>query len=150
VFARLNAQRSTSRVHYRVTDRAVVEDVKETISRQLLRWSISGQEALAGGEPPVHLIVTTGGTGFTARDVTPEATRAVIEKEAAGLVTAMLVSAVSRLPSAMLSRAVCGIRGRTLVVNLPGSPKAVTEYLDVLFPTAAHGIKLIQNVHDMH
>ncbi|MCU1291000.1 MAG: molybdenum cofactor synthesis domain protein, partial [Acidobacteria bacterium] len=78
----------------------------------------------------VNLILTTGGTGFSARDNTPEATRAVIEKEAQGLAEAMRYETLKKTPTAMLSRGVCGIRGNTLIINLPGSPKGARECFD--------------------
>lgn len=92
----------------------------------------------------VDVLFTTGGTGFAPRDVTPEATRAVIEREAPGLAEAMRAAALAITPHAMLSRAVCGIRGRTLIVNLPGSPKAVRENLLTLAPALPHALQLLQ------
>ncbi|HEY0427540.1 MAG TPA: MogA/MoaB family molybdenum cofactor biosynthesis protein [Pyrinomonadaceae bacterium] len=91
----------------------------------------------------VNLIVTTGGTGFSERDNTPEATRAIIEKEAPGLAEAMRAETLKNTPFAMLSRGVCGIRNQTLIINLPGSPKAVRECFDVIKPVLPHAINLI-------
>jgi molybdopterin adenylyltransferase len=91
----------------------------------------------------VNLIVTTGGTGFSERDNTPEATRAVIEKEAPGLAEAMRYETLKKTPMAMLSRGVCGIRGNTLIINLPGSPKAVRECFDVIKTVLPHAVNLI-------
>lgn len=91
----------------------------------------------------VNLIVTTGGTGFAERDNTPEATRAVIEKEAPGIAEAMRTETLKKTPMAMLSRGVCGIRGNTLIINLPGSPKAVRECFDVIKPVLPHAVNLI-------
>jgi len=91
----------------------------------------------------VNLIVTTGGTGFAARDNTPEATRAVIEKEAAGLAEAMRFETAKINPKAMLSRGVCGIRNNTLIINLPGSPKGVRECFAVIKPVLAHAVNLL-------
>jgi molybdenum cofactor synthesis domain-containing protein len=91
----------------------------------------------------VNLIVTTGGTGFAPRDTTPEATRAVIEREAPGLAEAMRFESLKKTPTAMLSRAVCGIRGNCLIVNLPGSPKAVRECFDIIKPVLPHAVALI-------
>ena len=147
-FQSYNSTRGASHVYYNVTHRAVVPDTVKGIRHILEQWS--DDTGASGSTNFCHLIVTTGGTGFTARDVTPEATRAVIQKEAPGLVIAMLHAVLPSVPTAMLSRAVCGIRNRTLIVNLPGSPKAVVEYLAVLFPHVAHGVKLIQNVDDTH
>ena len=91
----------------------------------------------------VNLIVTTGGTGFSERDNTPEATRSVIEKEAVGMAEAMRIETAKKTPTAMLSRGVCGIRNRTLIVNLPGSPKAVVECFEVIKPVLPHAVNLI-------
>jgi molybdopterin adenylyltransferase len=91
----------------------------------------------------VNLIVTTGGTGFSARDNTPEATRAVIEKEAPGLSEAMRFESLKKTPFAMLSRGVCGIRNGTLIINLPGSPKAVQECFEVIRPVLPHAVNLL-------
>lgn len=91
----------------------------------------------------VNLIVTTGGTGFAARDTTPEATRAVIERDAPGLAEAMRFESLKKTPTASLSRAVCGIRGKCLIVNLPGSPKAVRECFDAVKMVLPHAIALL-------
>lgn len=92
----------------------------------------------------IDLIVTTGGTGFGPRDNTPEATRAVIEREAPGIGEAMRRETARKTPMAMLSRGICGIRGETLIVNLPGSPKAVAECFEVLRPVLGHAVDLIK------
>lgn len=91
----------------------------------------------------VDLIITTGGTGFGPRDNTPEATRAVIEREAPGLAEAMRRETASKTPMAMLSRGFCGIRDKTLIINLPGSPKGVEECFEVIRPVLKHAIDLI-------
>lgn len=91
----------------------------------------------------INLIITTGGTGFSERDNTPEATRAVIEKEAQGLAEAIRFETLKKTPFAMLSRGVCGIRNKTLIINLPGSPKGVRECFDVIKPVLQHAINLI-------
>ncbi|MFN2501053.1 MAG: molybdenum cofactor biosynthesis protein B [Pyrinomonadaceae bacterium] len=91
----------------------------------------------------INLIVTTGGTGFGPRDNTPEATRSVIDREAPGLSEAMRRSTAEATPLAMLSRGVCGIRGNTLIVNLPGSPKAVEECFEVIRPVLNHAVSLL-------
>lgn len=93
--------------------------------------------------PEVNLIITTGGTGFSPRDNTPEATRAVIEKEAPGLTEAMRNESLKHTPAAMLSRGVCGIRSGALIVNLPGSPKAVRESFAVIEPVLNHAVTLL-------
>jgi len=92
----------------------------------------------------LDLLLTTGGTGFAPRDVTPEATRDVIEREAPGLAEAMRAASLRITPHAMLSRAVAGIRGGTLIVNLPGSPKAVRENLETVLSALPHAIELLQ------
>jgi molybdopterin adenylyltransferase len=91
----------------------------------------------------VNLIVTTGGTGFSPRDNTPEATLAVIEREAPGLAEAMRMETLKQTPMAMISRGVCGIRSGTLIINLPGSPKAVKESFAVIAPVLKHAIALL-------
>ncbi len=88
----------------------------------------------------INLIVTTGGTGFGPRDNTPEATLAVIEREAPGLSEAMRRETASVHPFAMLSRGICGIRGTTLIINLPGSPKGVEECFNIISPVLAHAV----------
>ena len=92
----------------------------------------------------VNLIVTTGGTGFGPRDNTPEATRRVIEREAPGLAEAMRMETLKDTPMAMISRGICGIRSGTLIVNLPGSPKAVRESFAVIKPVLNHAIALLE------
>ncbi|MGB8510937.1 MAG: MogA/MoaB family molybdenum cofactor biosynthesis protein [Pyrinomonadaceae bacterium] len=91
----------------------------------------------------VNLIVTTGGTGLSPRDNTPEATRAVIEREAPGLAEAMRAETLKQTPMAMISRGVCGVRSGTLIVNLPGSPDAVRECFAVIKPVLAHAVNLL-------
>ncbi len=111
-----------------------VPDDQEVIRAKLVVWADSGR---------VNLILTTGGTGFTPRDVTPEATRQVIEREAPGLAEAMRLASLKVTPFAMLSRAVAGIRGGALIVNLPGSPKAARENLEAILPALPHGLELL-------
>src|SRR3989442_7085523 len=97
----------------------------------------------------VNLIVTTGGTGFGPRDNTPEATLQVLEREAPGLAEAMRIETLRNTPMAMISRGVCGIRSDTLIVNLPGSPKAVRESFEVIKPVLGHAIDLLEG-HTQH
>ena len=104
-----------------------------TIVRTLPDWCDAGLE----------LILTSGGAGFAPRDVTPEATRAVIERDAPGIAEALRAESLKVTRHAMLSRAVAGLRGQTLIVNLPGNPKAVSENLDVLLPVLPHALDLL-------
>jgi molybdenum cofactor synthesis domain-containing protein len=120
---------------------AVVPDEFDIIRGTLIVWA---------DEVGLDLILTTGGTGFGPRDVTPEATKAVIEREASGLAEAMRAKGFEITPHALLSRAVAGIRGHTLIVNLPGSPKAVREDLEVILPAIPHGIELLQGGKGEH
>ena len=110
-----------------------VGDRIEEISLTLIDWCELG----------ANLILTTGGTGFAPRDVTPEATRKVIEKEAPGIAEALRAKSLEITKHAMLSRAVSGIRGHTLIINLPGNPKAVKEHMDVLLPILPHAVELL-------
>lgn len=114
---------------------SVVPDEVDEISRTLKKWSDIDS---------VDLILTLGGTGFTPRDVTPEATKLVIEKEAPGLPYIMLQESLKITPFAVLSRAVAGIRGSTLIINMPGNPNAVAECMDALLPTLKHALKQIK------
>ncbi len=104
---------------------------------------LAGKLRTYADQPDVNLIVTTGGTGFSPRDNTPEATLRVIEREAAGLAEAMRFVTLKDTPMAMISRGVCGIRSGTLIVNLPGSPKGVRESFAVIRPVLNHAIALL-------
>ncbi len=95
-------------------------------------------------EMGVDLVLTTGGTGLSPRDLTPDATRQVIEREAPGFAEAMRAASMSITPHAMLSRAVSGMRKSTLIINLPGSPRAVRENLDVILPALPHGLEKLR------
>lgn len=116
-----------------VERREVVPDEQEIISAILRDWCAAG----------LHLLLTTGGTGFAPRDVTPEATRAVIEREAPGIAEALRAESLKITRHAMLSRAVAGIRGQTLIINLPGNPKAVQESMAILLPVLPHALELL-------
>ncbi len=120
-----------------VVDRAAVSDHAEAIAGRLAAWADGGG---------VDLVVTTGGTGFTARDVTPEATRAVIERDAPGVAEAIRSHGAAEMPYAWLSRGVAGIRGRTLIVNLPGSEGGVRDGIAVLDPLVRHATQLLRGI----
>lgn len=113
----------------------VVSDDEETISKILIDWA---------GENELDLILTAGGTGFSMRDRAPEATLAVVERLAPGLSEAMRAGSMKKTPHAMLSRAVAGIRGSTLIVNLPGSPRAAIENVEIILAALPHAVKLLQ------
>ncbi len=101
-------------------------------------------------EAGVDLVVTTGGTGLTPRDVTPEATKSLIEREVPGLAEVLRFDGYHKTPLAVLSRGVAGIRGRTLILNLPGSPKAVREGMETLMPILPHAIRMLRGVDTEH
>jgi len=124
-----------------LTARTLVPDETPAIAGAIARWA-DGDVA--------DLIVTTGGTGLTARDVTPEATRAVLEREAPGIAEAIRVGALTRFPRAALSRGLAGVRGRTLVVNLPGSPGGVRDGLAVLDGIVEHAVALVRGTDTTH
>jgi len=117
-----------------VMGKSIIPDDKSGIEEKLTDLSDNGE---------IELIVTTGGTGFGARDNTPEATLAVIEREAPGLAEWMRHQGARNTPMAILSRGVCGIRGRTLILNFPGSPTAVNECFEAVKPVLGHAIKLL-------
>ncbi len=119
---------------YDVKETLIIPDEKSQISQSLIRLSDQRQ---------INLILTTGGTGFSPRDVTPEATIAVCERMADGISEAIRMNSMQYTKRAMLSRAKSGIRGKSLIVNLPGSPKAVKETLEFLIPNVRHGIEIL-------
>lgn len=131
----VTAQLDAEIVAYRI-----VPDEQPAIVAGLREWADAGV---------ADLILTTGGTGLAPRDVTPEATRAVIERDVPGIPEAMRAASLAVTPFAMLSRMVAGTRGRTLIINLPGSPKGVRENLTVVLPALAHGLdKLLGDPND--
>lgn len=121
--------------------RAVVPDEKDKIAAKMREWCDVNR---------VDLLLSTGGTGLAPRDVTPEATRMVIEREVPGLGEAMRAATIPIVASAMISRAIAGTRGRTLIVNLPGSPKACKECLAVIMEVLEHGISLLKSESTLH
>lgn len=129
-------QQQVSELGWQVVKTDIVPDDRAILKEILTRWSDDGR---------LDVILTTGGTGFTPRDVTPEATLAVVDRLAPGLAEAMRAASLQITPHAMLSRAVAGIRGQTLVVNLPGSPKAARENLAVIQSVIPHAVQLLQN-----
>lgn len=129
----LIAQIMAEKTDWPLSYQAVIPDDFDTIVQTLMQWCDSG----------VSLILTSGGTGFAPRDVTPEATKQVIQRETPGIPEAMRAESLKITKHAMLSRATAGIRGKTLIVNLPGSPKAVRENLAVLLPVLPHALALI-------
>ncbi len=124
-----------------VAERALVPDETPAIVGTLTAWA-DGDRA--------DLILTTGGTGLTARDVTPEATRVVLDKEAVGIAEAIRVASLPTFPRAALSRGLAGVRGRSLIVNLPGSPGGVRDGLAVLDGIAAHAVELVRGTNTAH
>ena len=117
-----------------VIRQSILPDDESEIRKILIDWADSAE---------MDIILTTGGTGFSPRDVTPEATRTVIERDAPGLAEAMRAASLKITPHAMLSRIVTGIRKKTLIINLPGSPKGALENLQVILPVLSHAIQLI-------
>ena len=117
----------------------VIPDEKELIVAKLVKWA---------DEDDLDIIITTGGTGLTPRDVTPEATLAVVDRIVPGFAEAMRAESLKKTPHAMLSRAVVGTRGKCLIINLPGSPKAVRECLEVILPALPHAVETLKGQSD--
>lgn len=120
---------------YRVVETVIVPDERVEIEAALIRLA---------DEKDAALIVTSGGTGFAPRDVTPEATEAVCQRMAPGIPEAMRMASMAITPRGMLSRSAAGIRGGSLIVNLPGSPKAVRENLEAVLPALEHGLEMLR------
>ena len=126
---------------YAIAERALVPDDTSRITSQLVAWC-DGDKA--------DLVLTTGGTGLTQRDVTPEATRAILDKEAPGIAEALRMTSFPRFPRSALSRGTAGVRGKTLIVNLPGSPGGVRDGLDVLASLVEHAVELVRGAKTGH
>ncbi len=122
-----------------ITKQQILPDEQDQIRDILIYLADSGE---------MDIILTTGGTGFSPRDVTPEATLAAVQRQAPGLAEAMRQSSLRMTPHAMLSRAVAGIRGQTLIINLPGSPKAALENLEAILPVLPHAVQLLRQDPD--
>lgn len=119
----------------------IVPDEAPVISRTLAAWADGGK---------VALILTTGGTGLSRRDVTPEATLAILDRVVPGIPEAIRLRTLDKAPTAILSRAVAGMRKECLIVNLPGNPKAVRECLEVVLPAIPHGIEIMKGIYTEH
>ncbi len=120
---------------YEVVRYEIVPDEQDTIAQRMAQWA---------DDPEVDLIVSTGGTGLGPRDVTPEACLSVIDREVPGLAETRRAETLKYTPMAMLSRSVAGIRGSTLIITLPGSPKGVRETLEVVQPVLPHALELLK------
>jgi len=124
-----------SSIDISIVNYAIVPDEKELIVEKLVRWV---------DEDKLDVLFTTGGTGLTPRDVTPEATLSVVDRIVPGFAEAMRAGSLRKTPMAMLSRAVVGTRGKCLIINLPGSPKAVRECLEVILPALPHAVETLR------
>jgi molybdenum cofactor synthesis domain-containing protein len=124
-----------SRMGARIVNYGIVPDEKELIVEKLVKWA---------DEDNLDVVITTGGTGLTPRDVTPEATLTVVDRIVPGFAEAMRAESLKKTPHAMLSRAVVGTRGKCLIINLPGSPKAVRECLAVILPALPHAVETLK------
>ena len=124
-----------SSMDVRIENYDIVSDEEELIVKTLVKWA---------DEDNLDVVITTGGTGLTPRDVTPEATLAVVDRIVPGFAEAMRAESLKKTPMAMLSRAVAGTRGKCLIINLPGSTKAVRECLEVILPALPHAVETLR------
>lgn len=124
-----------------VIQQAILPDDRQQLVERMREWAASGE---------IDVLLVTGGTGFGPRDVTPEATRDVIDREAPGLAEAMRLASLKITPHAMLSRSVAGLLGRVLIINLPGSPKGAVENLEVVLPVLEHALQMLAGGSEGH
>jgi molybdopterin adenylyltransferase len=134
-------QESLPAEEFRVVKYEAVPDEVKAISGKLAEWADEGS---------VDVIITSGGTGLAPRDVTPEATLSILDKVVPGLTEAMRIQTFANTPFSMLSRAVAGVRKGCLIINLPGSPKAVRECLEVILPAIPHAVQIIKGEITQH
>jgi len=134
-------QDSLSGVDSRVVKYEVIPDEAKIISSKLSEWADEGS---------MDVILTTGGTGLAPRDVTPEATLSIVDKVVPGLAEGMRIQTFAKTPFSMLSRAAAGVRKKCLIINLPGSPKAVRECLEVILPVIPHAVQIIKGEITLH
>lgn len=127
---------AVERAGWIVSETAIIPDEYQQIAEQLITWADSGK---------FQIILTTGGTGFAPRDITPEATESVLDRQTPGLAEAMRAGSLKITPHAMLSRAAAGIRKNTLIINLPGSPKGALENFRIVAPVLPHAVQLLEN-----
>ena len=127
-------EQALNKIGIGVIETAVVADEIEPLAETMAAWA---------ERDDIALIMTSGGTGLTPRDVTPEATRLVIDQEVPGIPEMLRAKSLKITPHAALSRAICGVKNRTLIINLPGSPKAVTESIEFLAPVLPHALETV-------
>lgn len=135
------ARETVEAMGFSVVAQRIVPDEVNQIQTALVEWS---------DEDTADLIVTTGGTGLAARDVTPDATLGVVDRVVPGIAEVMRAESLKKTPAAMLSRAVAGVRGQTLIVNLPGNPKGVRECLEAIRPALGHAVETVRGAAGQH